>query len=538
MKRWTSLLLCALLLLPFTASFAEAPANDIIELDLMVAAKAEHGDWNEYWCLDIIEQECGIRFNVTQVSEEGWKEKKNLAFATGNLPHVFIANDTSITDVDLANYGAQGYVLPLENYLTPEKMPNFFAVMEEGFPDLIKGMTFPDGHVYAFRGVNGSQREYAQSRWFVNTAWAETLGVKVPETLEEFYTYLKAVKEGDPNGNGEADEIPIGGRYAGGSQPSYQDHLIPILTAFGYTQRRVEALDGKVAYVPNEANYKEFLKYMNRLYTEGLIDAEYFTQTDDQRKAKEAQGLVGSFTNHASWLENSDPAFYLQYSSIEPLTSEYNDVQRWPAKDAIYYGGIMVTNRVEDEAVLDRIMAFADWCYSEKGTIYLWRGPMKGANPDFPDAGWYFQPIDMDRLDYMVRKYDYPSDYASNSAFLASRIKPENNYWPYATIPSREDNSDPASTSANLSLNINTYLAPYYHVGFPVSIKYTPEEADELSLLVTDLDAYVDMMESKMIIGDLDIDATFDEFVAGCKARGVERYIEIQQAAYDRYMSE
>ena len=31
---------------------------------------------------------------------------------------------------------------------------------------------------------------------------------------------------------------------------------------------------------------------MNKLYTEGLLDAEYFTQTADQFKAKLAQGFV------------------------------------------------------------------------------------------------------------------------------------------------------------------------------------------------------------------------------------------------------
>ena len=54
---------------------------------------------------------------------------------------------------------------------------------------------------------------------------------------------------------------------------------------FGMTERTKEAVDGVVQYNPAQPVFKEFLKYMNKLYTEGLLDSAYFTQTDDQYKA-------------------------------------------------------------------------------------------------------------------------------------------------------------------------------------------------------------------------------------------------------------
>ena len=79
-------------------------------------------------------------------------------------------------------------------------------------------------------------------------------------------------------------------------------------------------------------------------------------------------------------------------------------------------------------------------------------------------------------------------------------------------------------------------LAPYYKVGFPSTLKYTPEEADEISLLEVDLDAYIATMEAKMITGEADIDATWDEFVKGLEDRNLARYLEIVQGAYDRFV--
>lgn len=531
MKKLLSLVLVALIALSCCPVLAEDAANDVIEIELALAAKVDHGDWNNFWCLDLIEQECGIRFKVTQYTEDAWAEKKGTMFSLDTYPDVFL-ND--LNDLDLANYGAQGYLLPLEDYITPENMPNVYAVMEGGYPDLLKGMTFPDGHIYAFRGVNGSVREYALSRYFINVQWAKNLNVKVPETLDEFYDYLVAVRDGDANLNGDTnDEYPISGIYG-----KYTDHFAPILVAFGLLDDRLQVDDnGDVMYVPVQANYKEFLKFMNKLWSENLIDKTYFTQNGDQYNAKEASGLIASFTNYAQWMNNSDPAFYLQYETVEPYTSEFNSEKIWPAKEAIYYGALVITDRLKDnEEAVARLMKFCDWCYSDYGTEMLWRGPMLGTNPDYPNTGWYFVPYSMDNLDYLVRKYLYPTDeFKSNGLFQTTVIKPGNNYWPYATIASRDDNANPTSTSYNLTQNIVNNLAPYYKVGFPSTLKYTPDEADEITLLEIDLDSYIATMESKMITGELDIDATWDEFVKGLESRNLARYMELIQGAYDRY---
>ena len=43
-----------------------------------------------------------------------------------------------------------------------------------------------------------------------NAEWLEALGVtELPTTTEGFYELLKRFKTEDPNGNGEADEIPL-----------------------------------------------------------------------------------------------------------------------------------------------------------------------------------------------------------------------------------------------------------------------------------------------------------------------------------------
>lgn len=527
---------CSTVQLPVpTAAPTTQPANTAPEEEkvdtftLMLATDSTLGDWNKMWCLDIIEEKTKIRFEVNAISKEGWEEKKNLAFATGNYADVFL-ND--LTDTDLATYGGQGIILPLEGYMTPEQMPSFYNVMNNGYGNIKASMTFPDGHIYAFKGLSGAEREFALNRFWLNKTWAENLGVKVPTTLDEFYEYLKAVKEGDANKNGDVnDEIPLTGKYNPQIDP-YYDAFIPVLTGFGLTERRYEAVNGKVQYNPTVPVYKEFLKYMNKLYTEGLLDQEYFSQTDDQRKAKQAQGLVAAFTDHAAWLNITDETIWRQYGAIEPMTSAYNSTKMWPAKDAILYGALVITNKVKDPAKVEKLMKFADWCYSEEGTVALWRGPEKGSMPNAPEYGWYFENVNGANL----RKYSFPQDkYKSYSAWLTAEIKPGNSFWPYAGTAALADDVDKTTSSWHLTENIVTYQLPYFHIGWPVTIRFTPEESDELSLIRTDLEAFVEQMEAQMIIGEVDIESGFDALAKGCEARNLKRYLEILQKAYDRY---
>ena len=66
MKRLLALLLAAILTLSCCSVVLaeEAAAQDVVTVELALAAKVDHGDWNDFWCLDLIEKECGIRFHV------------------------------------------------------------------------------------------------------------------------------------------------------------------------------------------------------------------------------------------------------------------------------------------------------------------------------------------------------------------------------------------------------------------------------------------------------------------------------------------
>ena len=66
------------------------------------------------------------------------------------------------------------------------------------------------------------------------------------------------------------------------------------------------------------------------------------------------------------------------------------------------------------------------------------------------------------------------------------------------------------------------------------AISVAKEDSAEYSRLITDLQTYVDEFSLRVIMGAESIDA-FDEYTAQLKAQGIERILEIQQAALDNY---
>ncbi|MDR3248411.1 MAG: extracellular solute-binding protein, partial [Treponema sp.] len=153
---------------------------------------------------------------------------------------------------------------------------------------------------------------------FINQTWLNNLGLKMPTTTEEFYNTLVAFRDRDPNKNGRKDEIPfLGSLSAYASEP-----LAFLINAFVYYPYRdagngfLNATDGKLWTPWTTEEYREALRYINRLYKEGLLAASTFTMTQPEMipllsYAKGATPTVGFFSGHQNQvLQPETPAIF------------------------------------------------------------------------------------------------------------------------------------------------------------------------------------------------------------------------------------
>lgn len=163
-------------------------------------------------------------------------------------------------------YATQGLIIPISDYID-EYGPNIKKLFEK-YPEIEKGITTPDGKIYFttnyMTGLNGQGIA-------VRKDWLDALDMEIPMTIEEFYEYFIACKTTDLNGQGVGTIVPFGGIG--------KDALSQFLSGFGLMvqngQNYYYAYDGKMEFNAMKDEFKEFLTFTNKLYSEGLLDPMY-----------------------------------------------------------------------------------------------------------------------------------------------------------------------------------------------------------------------------------------------------------------------
>ena len=70
------------------------------------------------------------------------------------------------------------------------------------------------------------------------------------------------------------------------------------------------------------------------------------------------------------------------------------------------------------------------------------------------------------------------------------------------------------------------------------SLSYTVDESAEYSNLSTEISTYVEQEFLKFVVGDAEInDENWNAFVDQIKAMGIDRQVEMEQVAYERYLA-
>ena len=130
--------------------------------------------------------------------------------------------------------------------------PNVKKLLEEN-PEYKKQLTAPDGNIYSLPSLT-ELSPVTHDKLFINKNWLDQLGMKVPETLDEFKETLQAFRDNDLNGDGTTeDQIPFTFLYN-----RKENGLYSLFGSFGQLDRggQVDKNDhlivkeGKVIYTP------------------------------------------------------------------------------------------------------------------------------------------------------------------------------------------------------------------------------------------------------------------------------------------------
>ncbi len=245
-------------------------------------------DWIKKKLLE--DENIGVTFQAVSRWEE--QEQLNNLMAAGNAPDVCLTYSTDL----ITTYRELGGLVDLAPYIETH-LPDLDAFLGEdaAVPGkrLIYRQITESGQVFS---IPARRINTAAVNTFIRKDWLDKLNMPIPTTIDEFYNTLKAFKEQDPGGVGKSKVIPfiIGSRDVRWRARTLLDSFIdPNLSD---KDRWINTVVDREFLLPG---YKEGLRYLNKLYNEGLTDTEFALYTDDTNSDNLIKsGVVGSFIHN------------------------------------------------------------------------------------------------------------------------------------------------------------------------------------------------------------------------------------------------
>lgn len=518
-KRRLALLIALALCLPLSG-MAEINATGLpisdepIVLTAAVSQTPIQVDFNEIVILQDFEEVSNVQIEYRNIPSSDRATQLSLMLNSGELPDILLKMSVSATDQ--AKYAAEDLFVAISDY--PELTPNLNKWFEE-YPSAKEAVMTSDGKIYAAPYILAGYAIRMGGKMFFNTELMEQVGYEaIPTTTDELLEYFRAIKEVDFNGNGEADEIPI--------SSSSIDYLINVLGgSFGLYNRGsshgtvyVED-DGSLAYNWSSERYRELLRYLNILYTEKLLDQDIFTMDHAQLIAKASTGRALTYIFVNDNVVTNSPYANQSLGMTEPFEGPQGyktyGMYSLPASGS---GQFMITYQCAEkgEDYVKAALRWMDHWYSDEGIIAYFMG-VEGVTYEKDEDS----PGGLRLTDYVMNN----PDGISFEQVLAPYVP-----WAGGANPSVATNeffkggeTQPASLAAAAGL-IN-YVPEI--IWAPFTRFYSAEEADEMSTINAELDAYYKEWRGYFITGQRSLDSDWDEYVAGFANMNLDRYMEI-----------
>ena len=454
----------------------------------------------------------GIKVNWEELTDI--REKKNVILTRGDLPDAFY--QVGWSNGELLKYGQQGLFLPLED-LIQEHAPNLQKFLDEN-EEVRKGLISADGHIYATPYLDPYPEGNRTIRLWMNKKWLDQLGLEVPKTTVELEEVLTAFITKDPNGNGQNDEQ---GWYMPSSYFSWTfEHML--MGSYGIGNGGRKALNNYIYVDDNDEiqltitadEYKEILKYENRLYKSGAINKQAFSGVDyDKWTADAAKDTVGAW----HW---ADPDYIGQsvnddFTAVNVLAGPDGDMVSLTDSPVAGSSALVVTKNAKDPGA---ILKWVDYFYSEEGRIFGYLGK-EGVTYNIEDGKMVY-------IDEILNYKDGPQlgafQYVDNVY---------GGYFPYMEL-STEVRAAAAKKVAPVYEDLTEQTLP--SVMLP-DLPATIEEANESSSIMADIGNYIGQMRVEFVTGTKDIDQEWDNYIAQLSKMGSEQYLKIKQTQYKRY---
>lgn len=456
-----------------------------------------------------LQEKTGITIEFQHPAVGQTQEAFNLLLANADLP--------DIIEYSWINYSGgpekaiDDEVIISLNEIMDEYCPNLKAFLEAN-PEVDKMVKTDDGLYYCFPFIRGEAKLMTSVGLMLRQDWLEELNLEVPETIDEWHDVLTAFKEE------KGAAAPFTYLYGSG----YLTDNNPFAFAYGAPRSFYVGDDGRVHYGAIDDGYREYLQTMKQWMSEGLIDVDLATLTGDQVTAKITNGSAGASFGYCGsgmgvWTnsgQSTDPAYAL-ISAPYPTVNK-GDTPEFGQKDNDYVitGAAAISSSCENIEAAARLL---DYAYSEEGHL-LYNFGIEGESYEMIDGKAIFTEKVMNNPDLSLAQS--LSGYI-RATYNGPFVQDGNYIDQYYALDSQKD-----AVIIWSSTNAKAHIVP--------PITATVEESSELSQLMNEINTYRDENTLKFMLGTRSLDE-WDAYVNEIKDMNIERALEIQNAALDRY---
>ena len=499
---------------------------DVFTMTMPNVEDIQTNDFTKY-----LEELTGINMNFMTGGRDDWEDKLNMMLQSGDYPDVILG-----VSPNLAKYGVkEGMIIPLDDYLTEENVPNYLKTMEEYGLDMTREA---DGKIYSLANINVCYHcQYGRKMW-VNKRYLDEMGVEIPTTTQEFYDVCEKFMEYKPNG------IAVAGA-AQGWFSRMQDWLLDAFTLMPGKSSTLAVRDtvardketGKAICVGTTDEYKEGLKFLKSLYDLGALYDGDFTQTAEQMKTLINQPdepvlffTLGTISDGIDAATNPD--FYKDYVCMAPIEGPDGTRIAYQAPNpGVSSGAFAITDKCENP---EAALRWVDFFYSATGDLCSQFGAEEGTD-------WVLNPEGKVGLNGEPAAYEILNLYTSETQNhdwqdIGIRVAPAAYRLGAAVDPDVDVTKSEGLEKLLYDASAELY-EPYAgtsNIELYDELKITDEESSNISVVAVEIEKIIEESTVGFITGAMDIDGDWDSYVDSVEKAGLADLLAMYDSAYAR----
>ncbi|MGN0745422.1 MAG: hypothetical protein ACI4ML_01970 [Aristaeellaceae bacterium] len=446
------------------------------------------------WSVQHLEEMTNVHIEYQVVANANWTNQLNLMYASSpdEYPDIVVGGT-----VDAEMYGVDQHVYIPLNDLIDQYMPNYKALLE-AYPDTCKSLVASDGNYYAVGRLADGNAPVAGDFLTINQTWLNELGLPMPTSLDELTQTLQVFKAAHP------DVYPYTSIFTEMVNCMAQLWGIPQTGGLYYSISD----EGEVYLNAQQPGYRGMVEYLHSWYELGLMDPETLTQDTSTCNTRLTDGNVG-FADIWRTLSVGLDGMIGNQVLWEPVAAEGYEVKvQWNMPLATPC--VFITSACKNpelaarwiDAQLEPQYEFESY-YGPEDTLWYWdedgRCNLKGSDQTGTQYCLGVNGI-----------YYWPGEYY-NTIYLQPDFRLERSGWCEALRP---------------------YYVKYSNSYINNLSKKTAEITEEEAFLLADIKACVDEATADFIMHGV-TDDSWNSFQQNLTNIGAERYIRIQQEAFD-----